>query len=359
MKNLKTLFLPINFPARNLSGVAPCSSRIQRDTRARFVAKPRKSVFKLLTLMKKLEGMSYKDRKLKKSRFNQLKRSIGLIKIALWKKTKQFLPKKEADMIQKLQVIMEKLRLVAKNVRPNNKKISSWIERYLEDCLVFGKPALCLTQFCLSKDLEVRRVNQGGRFKPTPAEKELAFTEIPRILKIFEKLKIKLSWWFTFNRSYLDSGRMDSGAELEYKEMIKNLFQTARFLDQVMLLDWEDDVLLSRPAPAKVSDSDFEKLVAKEAFQIEFERHSAWAKNEAGLEQTDRELKDDVRFQILCEVEEGRLLTSEESPLGGNGQLILVPLELAERYVFFEKLSPGFSERIAALLKPYPWRLAE
>ena len=262
-------------------------------------------------------------------------------------------------MIQKLKLVMISLRQIVKNARQNNKKVDSWIDQYLEECLVFEKPVLFLTQFCLSKDLEVRRARQGGKFEPTPAEKELAFVEIPRILKIFEKLEIKLSWWFTFNRSYLDSGRMDSGAELEYKEMIKSLFQVAGFFNQIMLLDWEDDVLLSRPVSAKINDLDFEKLIAKEAFQIELERHSAWARNEAGLEQTDSELEKDVRFQILCEIEEGRLLTSEESPLGGNGQLVLVPLELAERYVFFEKLSPGFSKRIAALLKPYPWRMAE
>ncbi len=261
-------------------------------------------------------------------------------------------------MIQRVKLVMVLLRQVARNARQNNKKIDLWVDQYLENCLIAVKPALFLTQFCLSKDLEVRRVKQGGRFEPTPAEKELAFVEIPRILKIFERSQIKLSWWFTFNRSYLDSGRMELEAELDYKKMVKDLFLAAGILDQVMLLDWEDDVLLSRPIQAKVSDLDFGKLVAKEAFQIEFERHSAWARDEAGLKQTDSELENDVRFQILCEIEEGRLLTSEESPLGDNGRLVLVPLELPERYVFFQKLSPGFSKRIAALLKSYPWRLA-
>lgn len=260
-------------------------------------------------------------------------------------------------MMQRVKLAMVSLRQVARNARQNNKKIDLWVDQYLENCLISRKPVLFLTQFCLSKDLEVRRAKQGGRFEPTPAEKELAFVEIPRILKIFGRTETELSWWVTFNRSYLDSGRMFLEAELDYKEMVKSLFLAAGILGQVMLLDWEDDVLLSRPVPAKVSDSDFEKIVAKEAFQLELERHSAWARDEAGLKQTSEELKDDVKFQILCEVEEGRLLTSKESPLGGNGQVVLVPLESAERYVFFEKLSPGFSKRIASLLKPYPWRM--
>lgn len=98
-----------------------------------------------------------------------------------------------------------------------------------------------------------------------------------------------------------------------------------------------------------------QRFVSKSAFAIELERHSNWARKEAGLNQTDEELKNDITFQIACEAEEGRLLTNELFFLGGN--FILIPLEVSERYVFFKIFAPDFQKKIAPVLKPYPWRI--
>ncbi len=82
----------------------------------------------------------------------------------------------------------------------------------------------------------------------------------------------------------------------------------------------------------------------------------SWVKNDTDIIQSDTEIEDDLKFKIACEAEEGRFLLSPESPFP-RGQFILVPLELPERYVFFEILAPDFQKRIVPILKTYPWRL--
>ena len=99
-----------------------------------------------------------------------------------------------------------------------------------------------------------------------------------------------------------------------------------------------------------------ERLVAPKALELEVKRHSAWAQEEAGLKQSDDELRQDVYYQIACEAEEGRLLNGSNSPLG---EFILAPLEMPERYDFFTLLCPDFKRRIVAVLNPYPWRMKD
>ena len=260
-------------------------------------------------------------------------------------------------MLQKTKFLMERLRQIAKGVRPNNKKIETWVDAYTEQCILAGKPVVLLTQWCMSKDFEVRHQDQGNGFIATRQEQELVKKEIPRILALFEANDIKVSWWITFNRSYLDSGRMDLDIEAEYKAMIVELFEQAGLSNRIMLLDWEDDVLRRRPQPNQRILQNVRTIFAEDALQVVFNQHASWARNEAKLQQADEELWRDVEFQIACEAEEGRFLCDpQESPFE-NGEFILAPLEVAERYnPTFLLLNPDFEQRIASILKPYPWR---
>lgn len=253
--------------------------------------------------------------------------------------------------------IMDFLRKQGKVVRSNNKKIDEWVDEYINDCILKGKPVEILTQWCISKDLEQRYQAQGQKFTPTKAEVELVQEEIPRVLKKFSENRVLVNWWVTLNRSYLDSGRIDLALENEYREMIEQLIKDSGLSD-LTVFNWEDDILNSRPKPAAQVLEKMSNFISKGAFQLELARHSAWAKEEAGLTQTDEELERDVKFQIACEVEEGRFLTSQETPFS-QGNFILVPLEVAERYVFFSTLAPDFPKRIVPILKPYPWRMAD
>lgn len=236
-------------------------------------------------------------------------------------------------------------------------KINEWVDDYIGNCAAAGKSVTVLTQWCLSKDLEERRKLQGGQFLPLKDERDL-FGEkgLPMVANEFAKLGIGIEWIITFNRSYLDSGRVSAGIEAEYKEMIEQTAAPVVNRGGLMFLGWEDDVLGGkRPQPNETVLRELDKLVAPEALAREIKRHSQWAREDAGLVQTDTELENDVCFQIACEVEEGRMLASEsESPFG---DFLLVPLEMPERYDFFTILASDFKKRIVAVLKPYPWRV--
>lgn len=246
------------------------------------------------------------------------------------------------------------LREQNRTVRPNNLKINEWMDGYLDRCCANGEPVTILTQWCISKDLEARCQDQGGVFVPTKKERRIFDTEIPQVAGIFQANGFRLNWWITFNRSYLNSGRIAPALEAEYKEMITSLAKPLTRSDSLLVADWEEDVLGKRPEPNASILTSVGRFVAPKALELEVKRHSAWAREEAGLQQSDDELRQDVFRQIACEAEEGRLLDRAESPLG---EFILIPLEVPERYDFFLLLAPDFRRRIVAVLPSYPWRL--
>ena len=301
--------------------------------------------------------MSYKSKKLKKTRFSRLSEVGRQVKIVLLKIASKFIRRKEIVVLQKTKILMERLRLIAKGVRPNNKKIDAWADGYIEQCVLADKPVVLLTQWCMSKDLEARYRDQGKQFIPTVREQELAQKEFPRILALFDANGIRLSWWVTFNRSYLDSGRMAPYIEAAYKKMVGDLFAQAGLSGRIMLLDWEDDVLQGRQEPNACVLRNLRRMLPEDALRVVFNQHASWARNEAGLRQSDEELWRDVEFQIACEADEGRRLCDEDESPFEEGEFILVPLEAAERYApTFLLLNPDFEQRIASILKPYPWR---
>lgn len=300
--------------------------------------------------------MSYKKKKVKKNILNQLKRKLGLINIVLSKKIKSFKTKKEDQMQQRqTTALMKWLRDRAKIIRSNNMKINDWVGEYIDDCVLNGKPVEILTQFCLAKDLEIRYQRQGDQFVPTKAERTVFLEEIPQAIEVFKSNGIALNWTVTLNRSYLDGGRISRQIENEYQAMIGALIEESGVSD-VILFNWEDDILCGRPTASALVQSNIFDFVSRGSFVIDLERHMSWVRNDTDIIQTDKQVEDDLKFKIACEAEEGRYLLSPESPFQ-NGQFILVPLEVSERYVFFGILAPDFQKRLVPILKPYPWRL--
>lgn len=257
-------------------------------------------------------------------------------------------------MLPNVRKTLSQLRERSKIVRQNNKKIDTWVDELINRAAMTGEAVTILTQWCISKDLEVRRELQNG-FVPTKAERKLFERDLPEVAELFTENGLGLNWIITFNRSYLDSGRISIEVEDQYKKMVAQL--AAPLLEEgwLMLLDWEEDVLGSRPMPDEEVMQTIEKFVPEGALRVEIERHSAWAKKEAKLDQSDDELKQDVFYQIACEAQEGLVLMGENSPLG---TFILVPLESPERYDFFTLKVPSFKERIVPVLPTYPWRLS-
>jgi hypothetical protein len=300
--------------------------------------------------------MSYKKKKVKKNIINQLKRKLGLINIVLSKKIKSFTKQKEV-LVQQRQTtaLMKWLRDRAKIIRSNNMKINDWVGEYIDDCVLNGKPVEILTQFCLAKDLEIRYQKQGNQFVPTKAESKVFLEEVPQTIEVFKSNGITVNWTVTLNRSYLDGGRISPQIENEYQAMIGSLIEESGTSD-VILFNWEDDILCSRPTASALVQSNIFDFVSRGSFVIDLERHMSWVRNDTDIIQTDKQVEDDLKFKIACEAEEGRYLLSPESPFQ-NGQFILVPLEVSERYVFFGILAPDFQKRLVPILKPYPWRL--
>jgi len=249
---------------------------------------------------------------------------------------------------------MKNLREQVSQVRPNNQRVSDWVDNYLNDCALNGREVTILTQWCISKDLEPRWQAAGGRFEPTKRERQLFSKELPSVLAMFGQAGLQVSWWLTFNRSYLNSGRIEPEIEEVYRAMIKSLAKPLENTGQVILLDWEDEILLKRSEPTK---GDVSPLISARALEVELKRHGDWVRDEARLTQTGDEIRRDALFQIACEAEEGRLLLSPLSPLGSD--FIIIPLEMPERYDFFTLLAPTFKERIVAALHLYPWRISE
>ncbi|MCH7605363.1 hypothetical protein IID24_05240 [Patescibacteria group bacterium] len=247
--------------------------------------------------------------------------------------------------------VMKALR--ERSRRNGRMKINAWVDSFLDRCVAEGKDVTILTQWCISKDLGVRYQQQNG-FKPTKAELRLFEREIPGIAALFQQEGLSVEWWMTFNPSCLDSGRITPEHESEYKTMIENIASPVTDNGWLFLMDWEQDILDGRSRPHDELLSHVEQIVPVTALEMELKRHTLWAREEAGLFQSEKEVRQDVFFQIACEAEEGRLLGGESSPFG---EFILIPLETPERYDFFEYGCPGFKKRIATVLPLYPWRL--
>ena len=258
--------------------------------------------------------------------------------------------------LRQTNIVMQHLRAKSRLIRPNNPRINEWVDDYLNQCALQGKPIGILTQLCISKDLEVRYQEQGGAFTPTKKEYLLFAKEIPQIARIFRENGFAIDWWITLNQSYLDSGRISDALRLAYAFMIGQLAQPLIGEGWLMVADWEDDVMAGRSAENREVAADLNRFVPPDALSLEIQRHTSWARDEAGLIQTDEAIRRDVYFQIACEAEEGRLLSSPDSPVG---ECLLIPLEAPERYDFFTLLAPDFKKRIAAMLPTYPWRLRQ
>jgi hypothetical protein len=298
--------------------------------------------------------MSYQKKKLKKNLAGRIRYRFGLAKVALLKSIRKVARRNEMFLPQ-TRTVMSWLRNRKTVIRSNNVNISEQVDGYINRCILQGKPVEMLTQFCISKDLEVRYRNEGDAFVPTRKERLLFEKEIPLVADAFGRNGITFNWWITFNQSYLDSGRISPDIQRSYTDMIRALADPLVQKGWLMLADWETEVLGKRPEPNAAVLTDIGRFVKPESLELEIKRHSSWAREEAGLTQSDAELKRDVCFQIACEAEEGRYVTTD-APFG---ECILIPLESPERYDFFTLLVPDFKKRIVAVLPTYPWRMKD
>jgi hypothetical protein len=279
------------------------------------------------------------------------KNTLRRVFVPFFRKFTSSTQEKVPMLLPNVRKVMTGLREKSRLVRTNNKKIDDWVDNYINRQALEGKPITLLTQWCLAKDLENRFLVEAG-FYPTEAEKNLFEKELPQIARLFQSNGIALKWTLTFNRSYLDLGRISPQIEKEYVGMIKDLASSLIKEGWLEVLNWEDDILDARAEPDEEVYERIRDFVADGALRLDIERHRPWVK-EVGLKQTETELERDVCFKIACEVREGCMLIDPEWYFG---ECIIVPLESPERYDFFGIKALGIKDRVAAVLQPYPWR---
>ncbi len=247
--------------------------------------------------------------------------------------------------------LTELLKERNQRVRKNNQRIHSWVLQYLDSCLERNEPVTLVTQWCFSKGLERRSCLS------VPTSKEIAlFLEMTEIYRLFEHLGFRVNWYITFHRGYVTSRRLNSFKEAEYRAMIGRV--ACSYLDEgwLLLLDWEDDILgHNQPLPNPEVLTNPERFVSPRALEQEFLWAVRWLEDETNLCLAEGQIRQDIIYQIACEAEEGRFLTSTASPFGRD--FLLVPLEISEQYDFFCIFAPEFKKRIISVLPPYPWRI--
>lgn len=302
----------------------------------------------------KYKYMSYKNKKLKRSVINQLRFFVKKTWAKFFYNTIK--KRKEKRKMVAVKKVMDFLRNRNRLIRTNNLRINEWVDDYVRNCFLEGKTVNVLTQWCLSKALEKRFKEQGRKFVPTKKERRVLEAEIPLIISVFLKNGFRVNWWITFNRSYLDSRLVDEKTENQYKKIIIDLARSPVVRQNVLFLDWEDDIIRGRPKADRSVLENFDKYVSKNAFEIELQRWRNWAQEEAGLQQIEKELRKDVIYQIACEAYEGQFLSGPNSPFSPD-EFILIPLEVPERFDSFTLLAKDFKKRIVAVLSPYPWRM--
>lgn len=248
---------------------------------------------------------------------------------------------------------MSWLRERCRTIRTNNLKISEWVDEYIDGCVLHGKPVEILTQYCLSKDLEHRYKIQGDCFVALAAELEMFQRNMPAIISMFNSNGIMVNWYVTLNNSFLDRGRVSNEITELYFSMLSTLLQN----EEIMLLNWEKDILGKRPEANLEVLNNFENLISKQAFERDLQ-NLIQRSIQHNVTKNETELRPEARFKIACEAEEGRFIFSAESPFS-KGNILITPLEFPERLLFFETLAPDFKKRIVPILKLYPWRMDE
>lgn len=256
--------------------------------------------------------------------------------------------------LQQTQNIMRDLRLLNRSVA-QNKKIDEWVDRYVDECILNGKPVEILLQWCSGLGLDARMKKQGGTFIPLVTEIDLIQKQIPKIINIFNKQNVKVSWIITFNRSYIERRKLSDDVFFAYISMIRNLASEIKELEEsVLFFDWEE--LSNNLEPNQKILTEFNSFVSNSAMEYEVRNFLQMLSQYPDALTSKEEICEEAKCRIAFESEEARFLFGDTSPFD-KGKFILIPLERSERYVFFDLLVPEFTKRIASVLKLYPWRM--
>lgn len=249
------------------------------------------------------------------------------------------------------------LRNQSQTIRTNNRKISPWVDAYVNQCVLEGSYIELFTPWCIGKNLETRLLKQGGSFTLLSSEIK-TFETMERIISYGVSQGLLMNWTLTFNNAFFDSARIPESIGGAYISLIKNFIDSNKVLrENVIVLNWEIDVRTQRPSPDPENIRCFKSFISEKAYAIDLKNFIERTKKYKNFSMTQEEIKRDVIYNIVCEAEEGVYLM-KNNPLFSNGNFIFIPLEFTERIVNFTcSLAPLLKERIVPVLRPYPWRM--
>ena len=294
--------------------------------------------------------MGYKDKKIKRSKINQLKYRLSLAFSKFFYKL--IVNKARREMMRQVEKVMTKLRERAKIIKPNNLKINEWVDQYLRECMLSGKPINILTPWCASSMLK-RRFQEGeNKFIPTKKELRILKEEMPNIISLFDQNGFRLNWWVTFNKTFVDSVGIPID---EYKTMIVGLNPDVS--KKVTFADWEKDILGKKVEPDLDVLNNFTKYLPKSYLDLRINQLKLWMeRREVEWRKTDEELQADIVYATACEVREAKIMIFE-NPIFGKEDFILILIEEAEDYDTFTTFIKDFKKRIVPVLSINPWRM--
>ncbi len=252
-------------------------------------------------------------------------------------------------MLKQTQNILKRLREL-NQYQSGEIKINSWVDEYIDKCILNSKTITIISPYSISPRLE-GRYKRDKCFKPTNAEIKLFEKEIPLITELFLINSLKVNWWLYLAPSCLDSTRLNINLEYEYTKMLLDLNENGG--NQVEIVHWEKDVLGKKqyPNPTLANVDSFNSIVDKEMFDSEVNRRlGKWLSY-----LTPNEILEETRYKIACEAEEGRILM-EENPFCFPGEFLYMSFNSSEKLKFFSLITPDFYKRIVSVLKKYPWR---
>ncbi len=255
--------------------------------------------------------------------------------------------------VKKLQEVNSSLKLRPKGVL----RVGNRAKDYLFDCWNKRMAVNILTQCCVTKSLDERKILQNNRLKPLKSELRVFYREIPKIVALFKSYGFSINWFFIF----VDSENTRRQASLTVKKEIMNLYQNlAGGVGDILFYDWLDFLNsfgINKINPNQDVLLNFTNLVKKDAFRFEYERRLR--REIIELNELDKADQDNLiwetKYRIAQMAEEAKVITESLFPEG----LILIPSEEPERYDFFRILVPWFKELLVCLLTPNFWRLGE
>ncbi len=254
-------------------------------------------------------------------------------------------------MSRNTQAIMTTLREIASH-RRGHRRINEWVDGLLAGKEEAGESVTILTQMCVAQQSWVRWRTGNGTFAATKGGRDLFERDIPLVRTIFTERGLTVEWYLTLHLPFPDPGRERVTEKVfpAFRAFIEELAKPLVDEGWLLICNWEQEILGKRPQPSAEFLANPNSVVPDEQIQkrIQFTLENA----PANVRTPEREAEQRrwMPYIMGCEAEEGRWLSSGDSPFGNS--FLVAPLEPAGK-----TLSHGadYNRRMIDVLPHSPW----